>query len=140
MEIKEVYRDLFSVDNKYHLAHCISSDCAMGAGIAVEFDRRFRLKSELLRYSEDMRQHPTCILENRVLNLITKDKYWHKPTYDTIRGSLEVMKETALRLNIEYIAMPRIGSGLDRLEWCKVRDIIEGVFEDTNIKILVCRI
>jgi len=35
--------------------------------------------------------------------------------------------------------MPRIGCGLDRLDWGKVRDVIFDVFHDVNnLKITVC--
>ena len=30
MILKEEKRNLFEVDDKYYLAHCISSDCKMG--------------------------------------------------------------------------------------------------------------
>lgn len=36
------------------------------------------------------------------------------------------------------LAMPRIGCGLDRLQWVKVKEIIEEVFANTNVEILVC--
>lgn len=43
MTYKEEKRDLFTVDDSYYLAHCISADFKLGAGIAVEFDRHFDL-------------------------------------------------------------------------------------------------
>lgn len=39
--------------------------------------------------------------------------------------------------NVKF-AMPRIGCGLDRLQWDKVKTIIEEVFADTDVEILVC--
>ena len=36
------------------------------------------------------------------------------------------------------IAMPKIGSGLDRLNWQDVEQIIKDVFADTDVEILVC--
>ena len=143
MILKEEKRDLFKVDGKYYLAHCISSDCAMGAGIAVEFQKKYNLKRTLLSNGFMHRKHPSCILVNKVFNLITKDLYWHKPTYESLKVSLIKMKEIIQSekehgVNIEYLAIPKIGSGLDRLQWGKVREIIEDVFKDMDIKILVC--
>ena len=40
MVFKEINGDLFKSDDKYTLVHCISSDCAMGAGIAKTFDSK----------------------------------------------------------------------------------------------------
>lgn len=42
MKINEEKGDLFKLDNRYVLAHCISLDCEMGKGIAIEFDKRFK--------------------------------------------------------------------------------------------------
>lgn len=47
MIYKEEKRDLFSVDDSYYIAHCISADFALGAGIAKEIDRRFNTREEL---------------------------------------------------------------------------------------------
>jgi len=140
MEYKEAHRNLFSVDfKKYTPAHCISSDCKMGAGIAVPMREKFNL-SGLKDLDPIFRDSPTCIFYNKVYNLITKEKYWHKPTYESIKMSLNNMKLHAEQNEIKHIVMPKIGSGLDRLSWPKVREIIKETFEDTNIEILVCYI
>lgn len=47
MIIKEVKKDLFTVSDDYALAHCISADFALGAGIAKEFDRRFDARKKI---------------------------------------------------------------------------------------------
>jgi len=137
MIIKEEKRNLFEVDDKYRLAHCISEDCAMGAGIAVEFQKRFKLRNKLL---ERDTKYPTCIQIGRVYNLITKAKYWNKPTYLSLERALIVMKELAVMNGVEFIAMPKVGCGLDRLQWGLVRNNIEFIFKDTDIEILVCHL
>ncbi|TCM96268.1 hypothetical protein EV294_105133 [Paenibacillus sp. BK033] len=38
MDFKEIKRDLFTMTEDYYLAHCISSDAKMGAGIAAEIN------------------------------------------------------------------------------------------------------
>jgi O-acetyl-ADP-ribose deacetylase (regulator of RNase III) len=135
----EKTRDLFSVDRKqYAFAHCISSDCKMGAGIATPMKKSFKLGG-LVNYPEDERKHPTCIYHNGVYNLITKKRYGGKPTYQTIRISLVLMRNHAIANDIKSIAMPKIGCGLDKLNWGMVRAIIQELFEDTDIEILVCR-
>lgn len=49
MIYKEKIRDLFTVPDNYYLAHCISADFKMGAGIAVEFCKKFDMKNALNR-------------------------------------------------------------------------------------------
>lgn len=39
MIIKEVKKDLFTVPKDYVLAHCISADFALGAGIANKINK-----------------------------------------------------------------------------------------------------
>lgn len=140
MIYREEKENLFKVDNKYYLAHCISSDVAMGKGIATQFERYFNIKKEILRHSREERIHPTCISTGRIFNLITKEKYWHKPTYETVEKSLLIMKELIIRNNIKYLAMPTIASGLDGLKWSNVKKIIKSIFYDVDIEILICRI
>ena len=87
MEFREEKRDLFSVSNDYYLAHCISADFAMGKGIVVEFNRRFDMKNQLKAHYPDYldrwqreKKRSGCILAGRVFNLITKERYFQKPT------------------------------------------------------------
>lgn len=80
-----------------------------------------------------------CILEGHVLNLITKGRYFQKPTYQSMRLALEVMKRICGEEGIYMIAMPIIGCGLDKLSWDKVAKIIKDLFMDTDVEILVCK-
>ena len=145
MTYKEEIRDLFSVPDDYYLAHCISADFGMGKGIVVEFNKRFDMKHKLqTKYPNFVNDYHhnrwggMALIEGRVINLITKERYWQKPTYQTMREALNIAR---LRIPSECkkIAMPVVGCGLDKLEWCKVSEIIKEVFEDTDIEILVCK-
>lgn len=139
MKYNEVYRDLFTVDKDYFLAHCLSSDAQMGEGIAVQFHKKFKL-GDFQKYAKKKPyQVGTCHLVSRVLNLITKKVYYGKPTYETFTLAIQNMKKVALENDIKKIAMPQIGAGLDKLSWSKNREIIKSVFDDTDIEILVCR-
>ena len=141
MTYREVKFNLFELEDKYYLGHCISADCqedsrAMGLGIVVEFNKRFKVKSKI-------QNHPKvkvgdCVLIDRTFNLITKSKYYGKPSYETMRTSLESMKDIIIENDIKYIGLPKIGSGLDRLVWVAVREIIKDVFKDLDVEIVVC--
>jgi len=137
MILNEVQRDLFSVPHGYYFAHCISGDFALGAGIAVKFNELYNMRKKL-KNTVDYIPDNCAILIDNVFNLVTKRKCYHKPTYASLRESLEDMIETIETLEIEKIAMPMIGCGLDKLDWDIVKEIIEDVFEDIDIEILVC--
>lgn len=146
MIYREEVRDLFSVPDDYYLAHCISADFGMGKGIVIEFNKRFDMKRKLQsKYPDYLNQYThcriggDCILEDRVFNLITKERYFHKPTIITMRIALQKMKKMCIENNITKIAMPTIGAGLDRLSWNAVSDQIHMIFGDTDIEILVCK-
>ena len=146
MVYHEETRDLFSVPDDYYLAHCISADFGMGKGIVVEFNRRFDMKRKLqTKYPDHVNEWHKyqylgkCILEGRVFNLVTKERYFHKPTYESMRNALCEMESMCRWHNIKKIAMPTIGCGLDRLQFDKVSEIIQEVFADTDIEILVCK-
>lgn len=140
MIYNEVVGNLFDVEDSYYLAHCISSDFAMGMGIAVDFNKRFNAKRILMQhYSNQIGIYPNCLRTGRVFNLVTKDKYWNKPTYGTLRQALCRMRNMSLAMGVKRIAMPMIGCGLDKLSWEKVRSIIKEVFADTEIEILVVK-
>lgn len=135
MIITERKQNLFTVPENHFLAHCISVDCKMGAGIAVEFKSRFKEVAELKPYQSEVGE---CVLTGRVFNLFTKHRYFHKPTYETMTASLISLRKLCEQENVKYLSIPRIGCGLDRLSWNKVKEIIIDVFSDTDIEILVC--
>lgn len=141
MIYKEEQRDLFTVGDDYYLAHCISADFKLGAGIAVEFDRRFNCKAQLKELYKQTNQYeePGYVLPTgKVFNMVTKNSYWEKPTYKTMRMALEDLHRWCKLDGVDKLAMPRIGCGLDRLEWEKVRRMIQYLFADTDVEILVC--
>ncbi|NWV71186.1 OARD1 deacetylase, partial [Malurus elegans] len=136
--IKCVKGDLFSCPSTDALAHCISEDCRMGAGIAVLFKKKFGGVQELLDQKKKTGEVAVLQRDERyIYYLITKQKVSHKPTYESMQKSLEAMRAHCLNNGVTDISMPRIGCGLDGLQWEKVSAILEEVFENTDIKITV---
>lgn len=139
MNITFENRDLFTVPQGYYLAHCISADFALGAGIAKKFDEVYNMRFKLFRgYDDYIYDGGDALLVDNVFNLVTKPKCYHKPRYEAVREALETMKYIMDINAITKLAIPKIGCGLDRLSWSEVYDIICEVFEDTDVEILVC--
>lgn len=141
MTINIEKRDLFTMPQGYYLAHCISADFALGAGIAKTFDEVYNMRFKLFRnYDNYEYKGGDALPVDNVFNLVTKQKCWHKPTYESLREALVMMRECLDFLDANKLAMPKIASGLDRLNWEQVYDIICEVFEDMDIEIVICEL
>lgn len=139
MIYKEIFSDLFLMKDEYYLVHCISADYKLGKGIALEFNKRYNMRNRLLK-SGKVCTGPDCVLIENVFNLVTKEFFYLKPTYKTLKISLEKMKQIVIEKNVKKIAMPMIACGLDRLEWQKVKVIIQEIYNDLDVEIVVCLI
>ena len=141
MTITIEQRDLFTMPQGYYLAHCISADFALGAGIAKAFDYAYNMRFKLFRnYNNYEYNGGDALLVDNVFNLVTKNKCWHKPNYESFRDALDSMRDQLDFLGATKLAMPWIGCGLDKLDKDIVYDIICDVFEDMDIEIVICEL
>lgn len=144
------------------LVHCISSDAALGAGIAKAIDEKYQERERILKFfGEQLHWNGhgygiiTPLLLNiedvsscfQICNLVTKEKYWQKPTYtslsealDYVKPILKVIDSYAKRDRLKLkIVMPKIGCGLDKLDWTRVREIV-ALWASLDIDVTVCYI
>ena len=106
--ITEVSGDLFQSPKSHSLCHCVSRDFRLGKGIAKLFRDKFGRVEELRRSGAGVRGVAVLRDGGRfIYNLVTKEVYSDKPTYETLRQSLEKMKEHAEENNVTHINMPR---------------------------------
>ena len=134
----EVRGDLFSAPPDNSLCHCVSRDFRLGKGIAKLFKNKFGRIDELKSSGAGVGQ--IAVLEEKkrfIYNLVTKEVYSGKPTYESLRKTLQEMKSHAVKHEVTKISMPLIGCGLDGLNWPKVRALVEEIFQEENINITV---
>ena len=138
-EINNFLGDIFKLSApNSSLAHCVSRDFKMSKGFAEKFKKKFGRLEELRRAKARIGE--TVVLkEGRkyLYYLVTKQKYFDKPTNCTLKQALIQMKNHAVKNNVTEISMPRIGCGRDNLNWDEVRQIITHVFSETRIRISV---
>ena len=72
-----------------------------------------------------------------IYNLVTKSKFYEKPTLDNLRTPLETMRGHVLLNNITKISMPKIGCGLDKLQWTDVFKLLQDTFTYSGIQIQI---
>lgn len=155
MELSIIKKDITEFDEEIAFCQCISADTAMGAGVAVAFNKKFpdmKLKTKLRLRSTSIQDRlgSVSIYNNKernqtVYNMITKLHYWDKAVtmpkgkyLNNLRNCLEFVRDDMVRTNKKTLAMPKIGCGLDRCGWKDVEQVIKDVFNDTDIKIMVC--
>ena len=145
MKLTEIKGNLFSekYQEKDIYAHCVSEDFVMGKGIAKTFKQLFpELKAKnwlIANYKRKKYKRLLAVSCQKALvaNLVTKKYFYNKPTYETLKESLTELKEYVVKNDIKRILMPKIGCGLDGLKWEKVKLVIEEIFADADIEILV---
>ena len=123
------------------LAHCVSQDLHMGRGIATHFRDTYGRVGQLRQQDRHVGQtavlYPASASPPAIFYLVTKPRYFHKPTMATLQAALEDMRATCLSHSppITAVAMPRIGCGLDKLNWGEVRDLLLHVFRDDDMSL-----
>lgn len=128
--------DLFSSND--NLGHCVSRDYAMGAGIAVHFKRKFKNIEKLKAQNANVGGCSVLKINGRyIFYLVTKERYYQKPTYENLIKSLQALRGYCRENNITSFSIPRIGCGLDKLKWIDVKEILIKLFQDENMHITV---
>ena len=123
------------------IAHCISADAKMSKGFAETICRRVNGLHEFCRRAKTSVGSALPYWDpesnNFIYNLVTKSRFFEKPTLDNLRISLENMRGYALFNNITKISMPKIGCGLDKLQWTDVFKLIQNTFTYSVIQIQI---
>ncbi|KAJ8943570.1 hypothetical protein NQ318_008273 [Aromia moschata] len=140
---REEPRDLFQAPADFCLAHCVAADLRMSRGIALTFKKTFGQLEELRRQRPEVGRVLQITVaelekERSVFYLVTKQLSHHKPTYQTVWDTLVELRDVLLSRNISSLAIPKIASGLDGLDWRVIRSMLEVIFRFTGVEILVC--
>lgn len=125
---------------EYALGHCVAKDMRMSAGIAVYFKRKFGRVGELM--DQRLNVGSVAYLQENdrfIYYLITKELSNQKPTYNRITSAITKLRDLIVQHGVKKLAIPRIGCGLDKLDWSIVRGIIENVFQNVVCTIKICR-
>ena len=134
---QEVIGNVF--DSKDSIAHCVSADLKMSAGVARHFKRKFPTNYPSNRDHSYTPLWPQWLPETSryLYHLVTKQKNFNNKTFSTLRASLDRMRTHAENNSISRISMPSIGTRLDQLDWGKVKLLIQETFRTSPVQVVV---
>ncbi|XP_022180610.1 uncharacterized protein LOC111040854 isoform X2 [Myzus persicae] len=136
---EEIDEDIFKLSKDYSLAHCVAEDLRMGAGIAVDFKRSFggvgKLVDQKLKVGDvgTVKRH-----DQYAFYLVTKKSSNGKPTMVTMEKALHSLLNKMKENNLTKLGIPKIGCGLDKLDWSETKLLINKIFYGSGIHITVC--
>ena len=117
----------------------MSADFKLSAGIARKIRRNYPCTYPAGWNHSTNPLWPQWLPESKryIYHLVTKQNFYQKSTYGTLRASLERMRSHAEHHRVRKITLPCIESALDKLEWEQVRQLIQEVFRTSRVQITV---
>lgn len=156
---------MFACDPQEAIANPCNTDGVAGAGLSLEFRRRFpdnfrayqiacsrgllvcgrvmifdrcSLAHAKIRTESDKLQGECRSHKPRwIVNLPTKRHWWKPSTLEIIEMSLAALISECARLQIQAIDLPALGCGLGGLHWHNVKSTIERCLTPSNLNVRV---
>jgi O-acetyl-ADP-ribose deacetylase (regulator of RNase III) len=141
----ETVGDIFEdVPDDMALGHSVAEDLEMSAGVAVEFKRRFGKVDLLLSMGRRVGQVAVLPVARPdgsiryVFYIITKKRSrGTRPTLSNFAAAVNNLADACTLLGVKQIALPRIGTMKDRLQWSDVRRIICAAFAGRQTEVYI---
>jgi O-acetyl-ADP-ribose deacetylase (regulator of RNase III) len=135
--------DIFAAEGVTAYAHGCNCAGAMGAGIAIEFKRRWpAMFEEYAARCADGRFGLGDVFawsdgSATIYNLGIQLHWRKKAQLPALTKSLRQMVTLATNAGIERVGLPRIGSGLGGLDWMRVKRVMSEVGAETKVTLTV---
>ena len=72
-----------------------------------------------------------------IYNLVTRERFYNEPNLSTLSETLEAMKIHAGMNGVSTIAIPKLGCGLDQLNWPEVVKLLQDIFAYADVQLVV---
>ena len=123
------------------IGHCVSADAQISKGFAQFLSERIPRLRRTCRRAHLLKDQvfPFWDSSSRryFYNLVTKEKYSDKPDLQTLATTLQNMQSHATMHGVSTIAIPKIGCGLDQMNWQDVVKLLRDIFAYSDIQIVV---
>ncbi|KXJ09089.1 ADP-ribose glycohydrolase OARD1 [Exaiptasia diaphana] len=116
----------------------VSADFEMHRGIARDFKKTFGKVDELKEQKKSVGE--VAVLKRNdhnsfVYHLLVRERWWDQASKETYHSSITAMKEHCIDNGITELAVPRLGTGDDGMNWDVIKEILDQVFDGTGITI-----
>jgi O-acetyl-ADP-ribose deacetylase (regulator of RNase III) len=139
LKVQHFFGDLLEIEGS--IAHCVSADLKMGKGIALDIKNKYHqvMKDFKNNNINKIEVGDIGIVNNNehfIYNLVTKQTFnedVNDERYNKLRNSLRKMIDHMKSEGVTEINIPRLGAGLDKLNWSRVEDMIREEFKNEEI-------
>ena len=137
-----VYRNEKSILEQLNsIGPCISADAQMSEGFEQFLSERvprLRRTCSQANFLKDQ-VFPFCDSSSRrhIYNLVTKEKYSDETDLQNLATTLQIIQAHATMHGVSTIAIPKIGCGLDHMNWQDVVKLLRNIFAYSDIQIVV---
>ena len=123
------------------IGHCISADARMSKGFADFLLYRILGLRSTCRKAKLLtgRVFPFWDSTGKryIYNLVTKERFCDKPSLSALSKTLEAMKSHASMNGVSTIAIPKLGCGLDQMNWQEVAKLLRDIFAYADVQLVV---
>lgn len=140
MTLYKQKQDLFQLDKTYSLVFTINKDMDFShstpkifkstfPSIDKSFNKRRTAIGQVVQYTHS-NQH--------VFGCVTTAHHWERPIKSSLKYSFEALRRACLLNNVERIALTPDSLGVTNSQVNQTLKVLEDVFENTSIDILIC--
>ena len=125
------------VEQPNSIGYCISAIAQMSKGLAQFLSESIPRLRRTCRQANLLRDQKFPLWDSSsrryIYNLVTKEKYSDKPDLQTLATTLQIMQAHAKMHGVSTIAIPKIGCGLDQMNWQDVVKLLRDIFAYSEI-------
>ena len=126
------------LDFPHSIAHCISFDFKLGAGFVKQIKEKFPTYFPTKQEYKQQVLHAQYLGHDKfVFHLVVKPRYFHKPTYRSLRKTLLALSDQMHFYRIDKLGIPRLSCGLDKVDWTEGQKLIHETFRDSRLELTV---
>ena len=123
------------------IGHCISADARMSQGFADFLSHRIPGLISICGKAKLFMGQIFYVWDSTgkryIYNLVTKERFYDKPNLSTLSKTLEAVKIHASMNGVSTIAIPKLGCGLDQMNWQEVVKLLQDIFAYAAVQLVV---